>query len=225
MTSGLFITFEGVDGAGKSTQIALTARWLRERGYRVVVSREPGGTPLGEAVRNILLDCRWKDMHVLTELFLYAAARAQHVQRVILPALSRGEVVLCERYADSTVAYQAFAGGLDLYTVMRINDIATGCLEPHLTILLDLDPEVGLVRKQHASRLDRIERQSEEYRRKVREGYLWLANMAGKRVVVVDAHQDTSAVHRVVRSAVSCLLEEGKKSGSGDEAGTGDSPR
>ncbi|MGE5483430.1 MAG: dTMP kinase [Ignavibacteriales bacterium] len=201
----IFVTFEGVDGSGKSSQIRTLVALLREMGIPCAVTREPGGSAIGEAIRSILLDPANSEMTLNTEVLLYCASRAQLVHEVITPALREGKVVICERYADSTVAYQCYGGGCDIDTVKRINAFATGGLEPDLTIVLDVDPATGAARR--SNRLaDRIEKRTEEYYNRVREGYLAIARENPQRVKVVNASGSVEAVGgevlRLVRSVL-----------------------
>ena len=175
MARGLFVVLEGVEGAGKSTQAALLSGWMAELGIRHVLAREPGGTPVGEAIRRIVLDRGESSMPPETELFLILAARAAFVRQVVRPALERGEVVLADRFDSSTFAYQGFGRGLDLREVRRANRMATGDLKPDLTLMLDVSVTEGLGRKGEEGPEDRIEREGEAFLDRVREGYLTLA--------------------------------------------------
>ncbi len=145
---GKFITFEGIEGCGKTTQIGLLDKWLRSKGYRTLLTREPGGTPIGEKIRNILLAPRFQEMFPITELLLYAAGRHQHIQEVILPALKEGKIILCDRFADATQAYQGGARKIDPKFLTALHSLAVGSLKPHLTILLDCPVATGLKRIQ-----------------------------------------------------------------------------
>jgi dTMP kinase len=204
---GVFITIEGIDGAGKSTQAQMLAAWLRERGREVVVTREPGGSKLGEHLRRALLDGE-AQVSAVAELLLYGADRAQHVGEVIRPALSQGKAVVCERYADSTAAYQGYARGLDLEFVHRLNCFATGGLEPDLTLLLDLPPQ--LARERMAKTPDRLEREAPAFHQRVAEGYRELARAHPQRVRVIDAALAPEQVFRQVAQVVShCLRQPG----------------
>jgi dTMP kinase len=175
MATGLFIVLEGVEGAGKSTQAALLSRWMDTSGIRHVLAREPGGTPVGEAIRGIVLDRGGLTMPPETELFLILAARAAFVKGVVRPALERGDVVVADRFDFSTLAYQGYGRGLDLAEVRRANSLATGGLKPDLVLVLDLPVAAGLERKGGAAHGDRIEREGETFLTRVREGYLELA--------------------------------------------------
>ena len=198
---GLFITFEGPEGGGKSTQIESCAEWLNSEGYSVVVTREPGGRHvLGEGVRNILLG--GEPVVPLAEMFLFLADRAQHVAQVVVPALEQGEIVLCDRHADSTTVYQGIARGLGRQRAEELNRLATGGLEPDLTILLDIPPEAGLARLSH---WDRLDREALEFHRAVREGFLTLA-AEKPRYRVIDASKSLVEVAAHTREAIAALL-------------------
>ncbi len=209
----MFITFEGIEGSGKSTQIGLLAETLSARGLSVAVTREPGGCRLGQTLRAILLSLESRDLTSRAELFLYLADRAQHVEEVIKPALAAGKVVLCDRFADSTVAYQGYGRGLDVGLLRTLNDAAVGNAWPRLTILLDLDPEQGLRRAlarnigQGACVTEgRFEAESLDFHGRVRQGYLALAALHRDRFAVIDAGGTVDAVAKAVWSAVSPRL-------------------
>jgi len=183
---GYFISLEGPDGAGKTTQLARLAASVQAMGLPVTGTREPGGTALGDAVRAILLDPAYREMAAMAEVFLCAAARAQLHQEVIKPALLRGEVVLCDRFLDSSLAYQAYGGGVELDFVLEVNLKATERQLPDHTFLLDLPPEAGLARRSGNSK-DRMELKSREFHRRVRKGFLALSARFPERITVVDA--------------------------------------
>jgi len=197
--SGLFVAFEGGEGVGKSTQIARAAAWLRERGREVLETREPGGTPLGLELRRLVLDPAG---HVTprAEALLYAADRAHHVDTVIRPALAAGQVVITDRYVDSTLAYQGAGRGLD--DARTVTEWATGGLLPDLTVLLDLDPRVGLARAGARSSFDRLEAAALEFHQAVRAGFLALAAEAPARYAVVDAAQPPDVIAGQVAAAL-----------------------
>jgi dTMP kinase len=195
---GALLTFEGVEGSGKSTQAELLAAWLRERGVEVVLSREPGGTAIGERIRGVLLDVAGREMDGRTELFLYLASRNQHVREMILPALGRGAVVLLDRFADSSLAYQGGGRMLGERVVARLNKLATAGLRPELTILIDVAVDVGRRRKDGAL-LDRLESERVEFHQRVRESYLRLARRAPKRIRVVDGARPAEELQVEVR--------------------------
>ena len=173
---GLFVSMEGPDGAGKSTQIELLRAYLTARGYDVIITREPGGTVISEAIRQIILNKEYTEMSPNTELLLYAAARAQLVQEVIRPALDAGKAVICDRFLESSVVYQGIARGLGVEKVYAVNDYALEGLRPQLTILLDLSAEEGLRRKKNQAELDRMEAEGLQFHQKVVEGYRLLAD-------------------------------------------------
>jgi dTMP kinase len=203
---GLFITFEGVEGAGKSTQIVLLRDALLAQGYRVLAAGEPGGGPIGEAIRSILLS---KETPVTdrTELLLFLAARAQLTEQVIKPHFYAGGIVLCDRYIDSTTAYQGHARGNDLELVEKLNAFATGSLKPDLTFLLDLEPSQGLLRQQNHNRM---EAQSLQFHESVREGFLKIAAEEPERFRVLNATASPERLHQQILEEVTRALEQRK---------------
>lgn len=200
---GAFIVFEGGEGAGKSTQAAALADALRARGLAVVRTREPGGTPAAEAIRAILLDPAFSGLDDRAEALLFAAARGDHAQRVIRPALRRGDIVVCDRFMDSSVAYQGFARGLGRETVADLSLWATDGLVPDLTVVLDIDPQVGLGR---VSSPDRLEAEPLEWHRRVREGFVEIARQDPSRYLVLDAGRPPEDVATEVAITVDALL-------------------
>ena len=199
---GVFITFEGIDGCGKTTQARLLGEWLRGRGHQVRLTREPGGTEPGEKLRELLLSPE----RVITpeaELFLYLADRSLHVAQVVRPALAEGCVVVCERHADSTLAYQGAGRGLDMDLLRRLNTIATGGLTPDLTLVLDLPPDRAHLDE---TRLDRLESEGREFRARVAKGFQTLARQHPDRVKLVDGTGEIAVVHRRVVVLVDDLL-------------------
>lgn len=205
----LFITFEGIEGCGKTTQIRLLAECLRRGGLEVLVTREPGGCPIADAIRGILLHSGNSALVPRAELLLYAAARAQHVDEVIRPALSSGTLVLCDRFIDATVAYQGDGRGLDPSVIASLNTLATDGLLPDMTLLLDMPAEKGLrrARRRNASapEEDRFERESLDFHRRVRDGYLRLARQE-ERFMVIDATGTVEAVAGRISSVVEAVL-------------------
>ncbi|MGE5652644.1 MAG: dTMP kinase [Bacillota bacterium] len=200
-----FITFEGPDGAGKTTQIRLLESYLRKHGVDLVSTRQPRGTDVGKQIAHVILEMHHLRIDAKTELFLYAADRSQHVEEVIKPALSRGAWVLCDRYTDSSLALQG-AGGVSLELIRQVNQLATGGLEPDLTILLDLPPDETLSRIEHrGDRPDRIESKGYEFHKRVREIYLRLAQLHS-RFVVIDAQQSIEEIEHAVRLVADQLL-------------------
>lgn len=194
--AGFFITLEGIEGSGKTTQQKNISDYLTARGEEVLLTREPGATRLGEQIRNILLDPDWKEMTSRAEILLYAADRAQHIVEVVRPALSEDKIVVSDRYYDSNIAYQGFGRGLEVEMVKRINNWAVSYLTPDLTILFDLPVEVGLSRVYARStdkKGDRLEREKFSFHERVRRGYLQLAE-SSDRFVVVDANRPSAQI-------------------------------
>jgi len=197
---GKFITLEGPEGSGKSTHARLLVAQLQAAGHAVITTREPGGTPVGEVVRRLLQhDTGGEGMVAEAELFLFMASRAQLVRQIIAPALADGVCVVCDRFADSTTAYQGYARGCDVEKILALNDLATGGLAPDLTILLDVDVKAGFERLRrrnlrHGAEKDRIEREALCFHERVRSGYLELARRWPQRIRVVDAARDEDAV-------------------------------
>ncbi len=200
--TGRFLTFEGGEGAGKSTQIAHLAAWLEGRGLRVLRTREPGGTEGAEAIRRLLLDGQVERWTPLAELLLVSAARAEHLTRVIEPALAAGSWVLCDRYLDSTRVYQGLAGGLGLERVDRLQREVAGFRLPDLTLVLDLPAPVGLARRRAAGATSRFERKGEAFHERVREGFRTLAAAEPERLVLVDAERPVEEVAARIREVV-----------------------
>ncbi|NET69836.1 MAG: dTMP kinase [Sphaerospermopsis sp. SIO1G2] len=197
---GNLIVFEGVEGCGKTTQMQLCSQWLNSRGVSVVLTREPGGTELGKDLRRLLLEkSEDKPVSEITELLLYAADRAQHIEQEIKPSLAEGKYILCDRYTDSTIAYQGYGRGLDMSLIKQLNDIATGGLESDLTIWLDVDVEVGLARKRGQSKLDRIEAEKIDFHHRVQQGYTELAVNYPDRIVRVDGSLSQELVQKKIQ--------------------------
>lgn len=204
MKRGVLITFEGIEGSGKTTQLAIAAEQLRADGVAVLCAREPGGTAVGEGVRRVLLDAAGAPITPLAELLLFEAARAELVSRVIAPALERGEVVLCDRFADSSIAYQGFGRGLGAKLVATLNGIATSGVVPDLTLVLDLEPAVALARAT-AEGADRIEAEGLAFHERVRDGFRHLAAAEPQRVRLIDAAGPVDAVAARVAEALEGL--------------------
>ncbi len=201
MARGQFITFEGIEGCGKSTQITKLSEYLKKRGLEVLLTREPGGTEISEKIRKILLDSAHTAMDPVTELMLYAASRRQHITEVIEPALTAGKIVLCDRYADATTAYQGAARRVDFKILGELHEIATDGLMPEITILLDCPVEVGLARARSRDagdgsqgNSDRFEQEKMAFHERVRTGYLTIAGDENNRVHVVNAEQSIEAM-------------------------------
>jgi dTMP kinase len=212
---GFFITFEGIEGSGKTTQISLLSDYLAARGRSVRLTREPGGTPIGDQVRKILLDPANTALDPRAELLLYAAGRAQHLAELIRPALEGGATVLCDRFSDATEAYQGHGRGLDLELIGNLDRLVTGGMRPDLTILLDIDASEGLSRargrnSRHGLETEaRFENEQLPFHERVRQGYLELARREPGRFRVVDASRQPEAVHREVRRIVDEILSTG----------------
>jgi dTMP kinase len=201
--NGKFIVFEGVEGAGKTTQIQQTATWLQSKCSQkrsVTVTREPGGTKLGLQIRQLLLDDPHSELSNRAELLLYGADRAQHVESVIEPQLELGNIVLCDRFTDSTIAYQGYGRGFDRAEIDRVNHLATGGLQSDLTFWLDLDVTVGLQRVVGRGKPDRIEQANIDFHHRVRQGYQELANSYPDRIVRIDADRSEVAIQTEIQS-------------------------
>jgi dTMP kinase len=203
----MFITFEGPDGSGKSSQIPLLAEYLRSEGYPVLVTREPGGTQIGDQVREILSNLKNTAMHPRTEILLFQSSRAQLVEQVIRPHLDADEIVLCDRYADSTIAYQGYGHRIDLERLAGIVNFATGGLKPDLTLLLDIDVREGLRRREQGGDWNRLDAYALEFHRRVRAGYHALVAAEPERWVVIDASKSPQEVQSEVRKVVCARLE------------------
>ncbi len=195
MQQGLFITFEGADGCGKTTQIKLIDEYLRNKGYKTLLTREPGAKGLGEKIREILLNYDG-EVSSRCESFLFLADRAQHVDCIIKPALKNGVIVLCDRHTDSTVAYQGYGRGLDIEEIKKLNNLATGGLKPDLTIVFDVDIETSQTRV--GKNKDRMESAGIEFFKKVREGFLEIAKEEPQRVKVIDSSDTIENIHKKV---------------------------
>lgn len=207
--SGLFITMEGTDGSGKSTQINMLKEYLEKKGYDVVFVREPGGTKIGEQIRKIILDKENDEMDYITEALLYASSRAQLVKQVILPALKNGSVVLCDRFVDSSIVYQGIARDLGEDTIAKINRIATGGLKPDITIFLNLSPEKAMKRKKEQKELDRLENENQYFYNQVYYGYKKLAKKDSKRIKNIDASKDIETVYNNIITEIENLIYRG----------------
>lgn len=201
MKQGRFITMEGVDGSGKTTQLQLTARYLLQCGYDLVTTREPGGTQMAERIRGLVLDADTA-INARAEVMLYLAARAEHVETVIKPALAAGKVVLCDRFADSTLVYQGFVRGIEIAQVKALCGFAADGLQPELTILLDAAPEALLQRRLDRGVQDRFEQEGLDFQKKVREGFLSLADGDPARIKRVNALQNTDAVQADIQKVL-----------------------
>jgi len=199
---GVFITFEGPDGSGKSHQLAELADFLSQKGYPVFSTREPGGTGIGDKIRLILFDLGNTEMHPRTEILLFQASRAQHVEQIILPSLENGQVVLCDRFADSTLAYQGYGYQVDLQRLKMVVEFATGGLKPDLTLLLDVDVEVGLRRRAKGGEWNRLDAYELAFHQRVRQGYHEMSRLEPARWAVVDAGLPIEEVQQAIREIV-----------------------
>ena len=208
LTRGLFITFEGPEGAGKSTQIRLLAARLEAGGVAHLLTREPGGTDVGDRLRELVLDSRSR-VSAMTEFLIYSASRAQLVHEVVRPALERGLVVVCDRYVDSSYAYQGHGRGLDMAKLRAVSEAATGGLTPQLTVLLDLDPALGLSRAARVNTPDRIEAAGLAFHGRVRQGFLALAAAEPGRFLLLDAALQEDALAERIWQVVQALLPPG----------------
>lgn len=206
MKKGLFITFEGPDGAGKTTQIQRLRAWLEGRGHAVVVTREPGGTPIGERIRGILLDPACREMDPVTEALLYAASRAQHVRQVIGPALDAGQVVICDRFLDSSLAYQGAGRGLGEAMVRAINEPAVGGVLPDITVCLWASPALSRSRLATKASLDRLEGEADNFFERVAEGYARLAKADPERILLLDAERNADEISTIIEEKIQAIL-------------------
>ena len=212
----LFIVFEGIEGSGKTTQVKKAGDYLAQRNIPFIITSEPGGTLLGEELRQLLLHKTTLSLGIKTELLLFAADRAQHVEEIILPALRNGKIVLCDRFSDATIAYQGYGRGWDIDVIRKVNNFATQSLSPDLTFLLDVPVDIGLGRvlRRTASSAtqkgmnetfdDRFEKEEESFHMRVRDGYLSLAEDEPERFRIIDGLMDVSQIHR----EICCVLEE-----------------
>jgi len=204
----MFITLEGPDGSGKTSQIKGLAAYLRELGFDVLTTREPGGTDVGDQIRQVLMRLENQSLQPRTEILLFLAARAQLVEEVIKPALKAGKVVLCDRYGDSTLAYQGYGHGLDLKVLRSMLDFATDHLKPDLTLLLDLDAEAGLQRKRKEAEWNRLDAYEVAFHQRVRAGYFELCAQEPERWRVIDASAPMEVVQLTMRKAVASFIAE-----------------
>jgi len=205
----MFITLEGPEGSGKSSHITPLAEAIRQAGYPVVITREPGGTPIGDEIRKTLLNLKNTAMHPTTEILLFQASRAQHVQELILPSIRAGKVVLCDRFADSTLAYQGYGHQTDLEQLAQIIHFATGGLQPDLTLLLDVDIEIGLKRRSSDQESwNRLDAKEKAFHQRVRQGYLTMSASQPERWQIVDASQSLDQVQQALIQIVLHRLAE-----------------
>ena len=204
---GKFITVEGTDGSGKSTQLKLLMDYLGTKNCDVVFTREPGGTEISEKIRDVILDINNKERTEMTEALLYAAARAQHVQQKIIPAINEGKVVICDRFVDSSIAYQGAARGLGTDNIMQINSFALNGIMPDLTLFFDLPPEKGILRKKNEKELDRLESEKLDFHVNVYEGYKKLCSQYPDRIKAISADDTVENINRQVIEIIDGLLK------------------
>jgi dTMP kinase len=202
----IFISFEGIEGTGKTIQSKLLSEYLINKGHRVILTEEPGGTRIGLKIRDVLLSVENKEMTPVTELLLYNASRAQHINEVILPALRKGVIVITDRFTDSTVAYQGFGRRINLGYIDFIQRIVTEGLKPDITLLLDLDVETGLMRNKGMNKTDRLELEDVEFHKRVRGGYLEIAAKEPERIKLIDGSGSVEEIHSKVIQIVSNLI-------------------
>ena len=208
---GLFISFEGIEGTGKTIQSRLLYEYLVKNGYNVILTEEPGGTRIGLKIRNVLLSVENKEITPVTELLLYNASRAQHLKELILPALNEGGIVITDRFSDSTVAYQGYGRGIDLKLIDSLERMVTEGLKPDITLLLDLDVETGLLRNKGINKTDRLELEDIEFHKRVMDGYRQIAAREPERIKLIDGSGSIEEIQRkIIDIVTSCIKSRGK---------------
>jgi dTMP kinase len=217
INQGLFISFEGVEGAGKTTNIEFIAEKIGQAGHEILHTREPGGTEIGEAIREILISKDLPEMHHNTELLLMFAARAEHLQRKIIPALAQGKWVLCDRFTDATYAYQGAGRGISKDHILLLETMVQGSLRPNYTFLFDLDAKIGLSRAKSRGETDRFEQQHIDFFNKVRNEYLSMAKGSPDRYRIVNAQHELPTVQKQIHGFIQEILNKGPQHNSGDE--------
>ena len=210
MKKSLFITFEGLEGSGKSVQVGLLAAKLREEGHDIVVTREPGGTRVGEQIRTITHNPQNVDLIATTEAYLMAAARAQHVRELIRPALEAGKIVICDRFVDSSIAYQGYGREMGREAIESLNTLALDSVQPDITILLDITVEMGTNRRLHTDKMDRLDLQSTDFYERVKKGYTEIAENAPERIKIVDASKSPEEVQQEIWNLMTVFFESRK---------------
>jgi len=205
---GIFISFEGIEGTGKTIQSKLLYEYLTKKGYELTLTEEPGGTRIGLKIRDLLLSVENKGMTSLAELLLYNASRAQHIQEVIVPVMNKGAIVITDRFTDSTVAYQGYGRGIDLNIIHSLKRMVAADLQPDITILLDLDVEVGLRRNRGINKMDRLELEDVEFHKRVRNGYLDIATKEPERIKLIDASEGIEQVHNRIIKIIMDFLKK-----------------
>jgi dTMP kinase len=206
MENGKFITFEGTDGSGKTTQIKLLEEYLKDKGCEVVLSREPGGTKISELIRDLILDPANTEIVPLTEMILYAASRAQHVAQVIKPSIEAGKIVICDRFVDSSYAYQGCGRGLDLRLIADVNRVAIDGISPDVTFFLDIDPETAINRRINATGADRIEQEKLDFHKRVYEGYKKMSLLFPDRIMTIDAEKPIDEISSQINKYIDTIL-------------------
>ncbi|WP_457568772.1 dTMP kinase [Desulfurobacterium sp.] len=204
----MFITFEGIEGSGKSTQARLLHEWLIDNGHEVILTREPGGTPAAEEIREFILSDREEPFPEIAELMLYMAARSFHVQNLIKPALNSGTIVISDRFSDATLAYQGYGRGISLKEIKHLNNLATGGLNPDITFLIDVPVEIGMSRIKGRHH-DRIEKETLDFHEKVRKGYLKIASENPERIIVIDGTKRTEDIFEEIRKIIERRIKNG----------------
>ncbi len=207
---GIFISIEGADGSGKTTQIQMLRQYFEKKGYDVIVTREPGGTKISEEIRSIILDEKHMNMSYITEMLLYAAARAQLVEQVIAPAKKEGKIIISDRFVDSSAVYQGIARGLGTEMVYNVNRYAIAACEPDITFLLDIDAIEGISRKKNQKNLDRMEQETMEFHQMVADGYRSLAREHKERIYVIDASLPIEKIQEEILTRLQQIMAESK---------------
>lgn len=207
MKRGLFITTEGTDGSGKTTQIKLLESYLKDKGFEIVVTREPGGTSIGEKIRSIILDPGNAEMSYITEMMLYASARAQLVNELIKPSLAQGKVVICDRFIDSSYVYQGFGRNIDIEIIEKVNSIALDGILPDITLFFDIDPSIALERRIKSTGADRIEQEKMDFHNKVYEGYKKLVSKYPDRIKAIESNRSIEEIFLDVKANIDRILE------------------
>ena len=206
--NGVFISFEGIEGTGKSTHVRLLANHLRVLGHTVIQTAEPGGTPISLKIRELLLSLDSRGMDYMTELLLYNAARVQHIREVISPALRRGDIVISDRFSDSTLAYQGYGRGINRQLIEALDAVATNSMRPDLTLLLDIDVETGLRRNKEINKNDRLEREDVAFHEKVKKGFHEIAKEEPERIRLIPCSDSIDAVHAKIKDVVTAFLKQ-----------------
>ncbi len=206
MEYGKFITFEGTDGSGKTTQIKLLEEYIKNKGYELVLTREPGGTKVSELIRDLVLDPSNSEIMPLTEMIMYSASRAQHVSQLIKPAIEAGKIVICDRFVDSSYAYQGNGRGVDLKVIADVNRVAIDGMSPDITFFLDIDPEIAIKRRINATGADRIEQEKIDFHRRVYEGYKKMALLFPERIKTINANKSIDEISSQIIEYIDNLL-------------------